>query len=219
MTPENEKALAKPAAPAMRAMLGNRSIVLIGMMGCGKSSVGRRLAAALDLPFNDADVAIEHAAGMTIEEIFEVHGEPYFREGEERVIRRLLQSGPQVLATGGGAVISEKTRAEICKNGISIWLNAPVELLLQRVSRRDNRPLLKTSDAKAVLTKLLIERKPFYASADIVFESRDAPHETIVDEMIALLESYLSGRHQAPPREVAGSPGAIGGSDDRQLSH
>jgi shikimate kinase/3-dehydroquinate synthase len=163
------------------------------MMGSGKSSIGRRLAALLDLPFNDADTAIEQAAGMTVEDIFRVHGEPYFREGEERVIRRLLHSGSQVLATGGGAVLSAKTRAEIACRGVSIWLKAPVELLLQRVSRRDNRPLLKTADPRAVIERLLAERTPYYSMANLTIESRDAPHETVVDEILAKLCSYLAG--------------------------
>ncbi len=125
------------------------------MMGAGKSSIGKRLAAALELPFYDADIEIERAAGTTIEEIFRLHGEAYFREGEERVIKRILQGGSQVLATGGGAVISPQTRAEIAKSGVSIWLNAPIDLLLQRVSRRDNRPLLKIENPRAVLARLL----------------------------------------------------------------
>ncbi|MGO8952091.1 MAG: shikimate kinase [Rhodomicrobium sp.] len=193
MTAESENATVKGVARTVRDALGNRSVVLIGMMGSGKSSIGRRLAAALELPFSDADMAIEQAAGMTVEEIFRAHGEPHFREGEERVIKRLLQSGPQVLATGGGAVLSAKTREEIAKSAISIWLKAPVELLLQRVSRRDNRPLLKESDPRAVLTRLLEERTPYYAGANLMLESRDAPHEVIVENALSLLASYLTG--------------------------
>ncbi len=166
--------------------------MLVGMMGSGKSSIGRRIAAALELPFADADTAIEQAAGMTVEDIFATHGEAYFRDGEERVIKRLLQSGPQVVATGGGAVLSAKTRAECQKSGISIWLKAPVDLLLQRVSRRDNRPLLKTPDPRAVLTRLLSERGAYYAEATLIFESRDGPHEAAVEEMLSLIASYLA---------------------------
>ncbi len=176
----------------MRRALKKRSIILVGMMGSGKSSIGRRLAGALDLPFVDADAEIEQAAGMTIEDIFRIHGEPYFREGEERVIRRLLQGSPQVLSTGGGAVISAQTRAAIANGGVSIWLDAPIDLLLHRVSRRDNRPLLKTEDPRAVLERLLSERGPYYAEADLKFESRDAPHEAVVDEILALVSSYLA---------------------------
>lgn len=182
---------------AVRQALSNRSIVLVGMMGAGKSSIGRRLAAALTLPFHDADMEIERAAGMTIEDMFRDHGEAYFREGEERVIKRLLQCGPQVLATGGGAVVSPQTRAEIAKSGVSVWLNAPVELLMQRVSRRDDRPLLKTEDPRGVIVRLLTERTPFYSAADLIFESRDAPHEVIVDEILCALESHLSKERAA----------------------
>ena len=194
MTAESENATVRHLARTVRDALGTRSVVLVGMMGSGKSSIGRRLAAALDLPFSDADTAIEQAAGMTIEEIFREYGEPYFREGEERVIKRLLLTGPQVLATGGGAAISPKTRAEILRTGVSIWLKAPVELLLQRVSRRDNRPLLKTADPRAVLTRLLAEREPYYAAADLSLESREAPHEAIVEETLSLLASHFAQR-------------------------
>ncbi len=194
MTAENDSGGDKPLARAVRCALQKRSIILVGMMGSGKSSIGRRLAAALELPFVDADTEIEQAAGMTIDDMFAVHGEPYFREGEERVIRRILQGGPQVLSTGGGAVVSSQTRAAIARSGISLGLDAPVDLLLQRVLRRDNRPLLKTDDPRAVLERLLAERRPFYAEADLKIESRDAPHEAVVDDILALLSSYLSSQ-------------------------
>jgi shikimate kinase len=197
VTAEPASAPAKPAARAVKNAIGTKSIVLTGMMGSGKSSIGRRLAQALDLHFNDADAAIEQAAGMPVEDIFRVHGEPYFREGEERVIRRLLQSGPQVLATGGGAVLSAKTRSEIARSGISIWLKAPVDLLFQRVSRRDNRPLLKNTDQRAVLERLLAERTPYYAEATLIFESRDAPHETVTDELLTALASHFASQAAA----------------------
>lgn len=193
MTVEGPSPEAKQNAQTVRAGLGSRSLVLVGMMGSGKSSIGRRLALTLDLPFSDADLAIEQAAGMPVGDIFAAHGEPYFREGEERVIKRLLQTGPQVIATGGGAVLSAKTRAGIAKSAVSVWLRAPVELLLQRVSRRDNRPLLKTADPRAVLTRLLSEREAFYREADLVYESRDCPHETAIDEVLSLLSSYFAG--------------------------
>ena len=127
---------------AVRAALGQRSIVLVGLMGAGKSTVGRRLAARLDLPFRDADAEIEAAAGMSISEIFAVHGEPYFRDGERRVIARLLQEGPIVLATGGGAFMNAETRARIAETAISVWLRADFEVLMRRVRKRANRPLL-----------------------------------------------------------------------------
>ncbi len=199
MTAENSNSAIKPSARSVRGALHGRSVILVGMMGSGKSSVGRRLAAALELPFVDADTEIELAAGMTIEDIFNTHGEPYFREGEERVIRRLLQGGPQVLSTGGGAVVSAQTRAAIAAGGVSIWLDAPLDLLLHRVSRRDNRPLLKTEDPRAVLERLLSERRPYYAEANIRYESRDAPHDAAVDEILTLLYSYLSTNVKTGP--------------------
>ena len=170
------------------------------MMGAGKSSIGKRLAAALELPFHDADIEIERAAGMTIEEMFRLHGEAYFRDGEERVIKRILQGGSQVLATGGGAVISPQTRAEIANSGVSIWLNAPIDLLLLRVSRRDNRPLLKTENPRAVLARLLSEREPLYREANLVFQSRDAPHDMIVEEILSMIEAYLAAKNQVAPQ-------------------
>ncbi len=197
MTAENDSGGSKTLARSVRRALQKRSIILVGMMGSGKSSIGRRLAAALELPFVDADSEIEQAAGMTIDDIFAVHGEPYFREGEERVIRRLLQGDPRVLSTGGGAVVSPHTRAAIARGGISIWLDAPVDLLLQRVQRRDNRPLLKTNDPRTVLERLLSERRSYYEEADIRFESRDAPHEAVVEDILALLSSYLAAQEQA----------------------
>jgi shikimate kinase len=200
VTEGNHGAAAQEHAASVRRALRKRSIILVGMMGSGKSSIGRRIAAALELPFVDADAETEAAAGMTIEEMFRVHGEPYFREGEERVIRRILQNGPQIVSTGGGAVISAQTRAAIAQSGVSIWLDAPLDLLLQRVSRRDNRPLLKTDDPRAVLERLMSERGKYYAEADLRYESRDAPHETVVDEILALLSSHLAAeRHPDMP--------------------
>src|SRR5262249_2226710 len=152
--------------------------------GAGKSSIGRRLAQALGLPFYDADAEIEHAAGMSVEDIFRKHGEAFFREGEERVIKRLLMAGSQVLATGGGAVIPPPPRKAIAEHGVSIWLNAPPDLLMKRVARRDNRPLLKTEHPEAVMADLLTGRQMYYAQADLTFPCRDAPHNVIIDEII-----------------------------------
>jgi shikimate kinase len=186
---------------ALKAALGRRTLVFVGIMGCGKSSVGRRLAAALDLKFVDADEEIELAAGQTIPEIFESHGEDYFRAGERRVIARLLQSGPQVLATGGGAYMNEQTRANIKTNGIAIWLKADLPLLMKRVMRRDNRPLLKTSDPQARMQELMAIRYPIYGQADLTVESRDAPHDEIVANVIAgLLKGPLA---PAQPSQTA----------------
>jgi shikimate kinase len=178
-------------AAALRAALGSRSIVLIGMMGAGKSSVGRRLAARLSLAFLDADQEIEAAAGCTIPEIFERHGEAYFRAGERRVMARLLDNGPQVLAAGGGAWMSEETRRHIAANGISIWLKADAEVLLRRVKRRNNRPLLAGDDAAQTLRRLLDERNPVYALADITVQSRDVSHEQVVEDIVAELAKRL----------------------------
>ncbi len=174
---------------AMLEMLGTNSIVLVGLMGCGKSAIGRRLAACLKLPFVDADDEIEKAAGKSISEIFEDHGEAEFREGERKVIARLLAGGPQVLATGGGAFMDAETRARVAENGVSVWLRAELPVLMRRVSRRDNRPLLKTGKPSAVMAKLMEERYPTYAKADIVAESRDVPHEQIVSEIVEKLKS------------------------------
>jgi shikimate kinase len=170
---------------ALAAALGSRSIVLIGMMGAGKSSVGRRLAARLGIPFVDADSEIEKAAGMTIPEIFSSQGEPYFRAGEARVIARLLEGGPQVLATGGGAFMNPDTRAAIRRKGVSVWLRATLDVLNRRIKRRNDRPLLKTADPVETLRRLIDERYPVYGEADLTVESREVPHDTIVEEIVA----------------------------------
>jgi shikimate kinase len=165
--------------------LGTRSIVLVGMMGAGKSSIGRRLAARLDIPFVDADAEIESAAGMTIPDIFERHGEPYFRAGEARVIARLMDSGPQVLATGGGAVMDPGTRELIRAKGISVWLKADLDVLLKRTKRRNDRPLAEK------IRDLMPLREPFYSQADIIAQSRDEPHDIIIDEIMGATAKHL----------------------------
>jgi shikimate kinase len=170
---------------ALVAALGRRSIVLVGMMGAGKSSIGRRVAARLGIPFVDADVEIEQAAGMSIADIFAAHGEPYFRAGEARVIARLLEQGPQVLATGGGAFINVQTRANISDKAISVWLKAEIDVLTRRLRRRTDRPLLKTADPMATLANLLAERDPIYGEADVTVISREISHDVIVGEIIA----------------------------------
>lgn len=195
---------AGPAAEAIRAGLGRRSIVMVGLMGCGKSSVGRRLALRLGLPFVDADEEIELSAQMTIPEIFAAHGEAYFRNGERRVIARLLQSGPQVLATGGGAFMNVDTRGAVKVAGVSVWLRADLAVLMRRVMKRDNRPLLKAPDPEGVMRQLMAERYPVYAEADIVIESREVPHEVIVDEIIAALQRDVTPTMPAPARTGAG---------------
>ncbi len=184
------KVAATPEA-ALMAALGQRSIVLIGMMGAGKSSIGRRLSQRLGIPFNDADAEIEAAAGMTIPEVFDIRGEAEFRTGEARVIARLLESGPQVLATGGGAFMNADTRALIDAKAVSVWLKAGFDVLMKRIKRRNDRPLLKTSDPAATLRKLMDERYPVYAQANITVESRDVLHDVIVDEIVAALRRFL----------------------------
>lgn len=180
------------SAERIVAQLGARSIVLVGMPGAGKTSIGRRLATLLDLPFVDADHEIEAAAGMAIADIFEVHGEAAFRDGERRVIQRLLAGGPQVLATGGGAFMNPETRAEIGRQGVSVWLRADHATLMQRVRRRSHRPLLAGDDADAVMRRLLEEREPVFALADIEVQSRDGPHETIVASLAEAVADHLS---------------------------
>lgn len=174
-------------APAFRV---SKTIVLVGLMGAGKSSIGRRLAQALALPFTDADAEIEAAAGLTVEEIFAREGEPEFRTGERRVIARLLDNPTQVLATGGGAFMDAATRALMRERAVTVWLRADVELLLARVSRRNNRPLLKTGDPRAVLERLIAERYPIYAEADIVVDSVDGPPEATLERILAALERH-----------------------------
>ncbi|MCK7612384.1 shikimate kinase [Roseibium sediminicola] len=174
--------------------LGQRSIVLVGIMGCGKSTVGKRLAQRLGLEFVDADTEIERAANMTVAEIFAEHGETYFRSGEERVIARLLREGPQVLATGGGAFMSEATRAEIAERGLSIWLKADFDTVMARVRRRSTRPLLQNPDPEGTMRKLMATREPVYAKAALTVVSREVPHEAVVDEIVVTLADHLFDR-------------------------
>lgn len=173
--------------------LGTRSVVLVGMMGAGKSTIGRRLSARLHLPFLDADTEIEAAAGMSIPDIFETHGEPHFRDGEARVIARLLDGGPAVIATGGGAFMREETRNRIREKAVSLWLKADADIIMKRVKRRADRPLLQTADPAATIGRLLEEREPVYQHADLTIWSRDVPHERIVDECLDALHVWLCG--------------------------
>src|SRR5882724_298894 len=165
----------------------NRTVALVGMMGAGKSSVGRRLASRLDVVFHDADVEIESAAGCTVSQIFERYGEPAFRDGERKVIARLLSEPPHVLATGGGAFIDPRTREELKRQAVTIWLKAPVELLLARTQRRDTRPLLRDGDPRATLERLLSERAPTYALAEFTIDSEEGPHTTVVERIVTML--------------------------------
>ena len=181
--------------PAPATLTVDRSIVLVGLMGAGKSTVGRRLAVELGLPFTDADQEIEAAAGLTIPEIFERFGEPYFRAGERRVIARLLAGPPAVLGTGGGAFMAAETRDLIRRHAVSIWLKATLDVLVERCARRDNRPLLAAGDPRQILGRLMAERHPVYAGADIVVESGEAGHEAVVAEILRRLPEFAA----APP--------------------
>jgi shikimate kinase len=179
------------AEAAIIAALGRRSVVLVGMMGSGKSSIGRRVALRLGVAFVDADAEIEKAAGMSITDIFATRGEAEFRGGETRVIARLLEGGPQVLATGGGAFMNPDTRAAIAAKGISIWLKAEFDVLMKRIRRRQDRPLLRTEDPAATLRQLMEERDPIYALADLTVQSRDVLHDKIVDEIVSGLAGQM----------------------------
>jgi len=183
----NKIQAAEAGAAAQAADFETRPIVLVGLMGAGKSSVGRRLANQLGLPFKDADTEIETASNLSVPEFFEIHGERAFREGERKVIARLLKEPRHVLATGGGAFMDPETRAMIATSGCSIWLRAELEVIYKRCMKRDNRPLLKTGDPKVILKKLMDERYPVYAEADVTVDSGDGPHEIVVDKIITAL--------------------------------
>lgn len=174
-----------------------KTIVLVGLMGAGKSCIGRRLATALGLDFVDADAEIEAAAGCTVEQIFESHGEAAFRDGERRVITRLLGRPPHVLASGGGSFIDPATREAIRAGGISIWLRADLDILLRRTGRRNNRPLLKRGDPGAILQELIEQRYPTYAEADIIVDSADGPPEVTLNRVLDALKAYLDSPEAA----------------------
>ncbi len=188
----------EPIEAHLRRALGVRSIVLVGLMGAGKSTVGRRLATRLGLLFKDADNEIEAAAGLTIPDIFSIYGEPSFRDGEERVIARLLKAGPLVLATGGGAFLRDATRDRVRERGVSVWLKADLDVLMRRVRKRGNRPLLQTEDPEATMRALMEVRHPVYAEADVVVMSRDVSHDRVVEEVMDALVAHLD-----PPPALA----------------
>ena len=172
--------------------LRSRIVVLVGLMGAGKTTIGRRLAKALRMTFIDADAEIEAAAGCSVNEIFERHGEQEFRRGERQVVARLLDNAPHVLATGGGAFIDVATRKLIKKKAVSIWLRADLELLLARVQKRDTRPLLREGDPKEIMMALKAERYPIYQEADIIIDSVDGPHDAVVRKIVKELTDYYS---------------------------
>jgi len=179
--------MARPKKAHSATRPATRPLVLVGLMGVGKSTVGRRLAKRLGMPFVDADTEIEKAAGCSISDIFEFHGEAAFREGERRVLKRLLEGKPTVVATGGGAFIDDETRRRIGEKAISIWLRADLDIILKRVRRNDNRPLLQNGDPKETLRGLMDKRDPIYAEADIVVDSGDAAVDKVVDAIVASL--------------------------------
>ncbi|MCF3639440.1 shikimate kinase [Rhizobium sp. TRM95111] len=174
-------------ADRARAVLGKRNLVLIGLMGAGKSAVGRLTAQALGVPFVDSDHEIERVSRMTIPELFAAYGEPEFRALEARVIKRLLKTGPRVLSTGGGAFINETSRKYIRRGGLTVWLKADLDVLWERVTKRDNRPLLKTENPRQTLENLMNARYPIYAEADLTVISRDVRKEVMVDEVLSAI--------------------------------
>jgi shikimate kinase len=176
--------------PELQPLRVAKTVVFVGLMGVGKTCIGRRLAHRLDLPFVDADREIEEAAGCSIPDIFERHGEKYFREGERRVILRLLDNPPHVLSTGGGAILDPQTRARIHEHAISIWLRADLDLMMKRVSRRNDRPLLQVADPRATLQQLMDERYPLYGEADITVDSVDGPPEVTLERTMAALAAF-----------------------------
>ena len=179
------------------ARLGQRSVVFVGLMGAGKTAIGRKVAATLGLPFTDSDHEIESVSRMTIPDLFDRYGEAEFRSLEQRVIARVLESGPQVLSTGGGAFMNANTRTAIAEEGVSIWLKADLDTLMERVAKKPNRPLLKNPDPRAVMQKLMNDRYPVYALADIAVTTRDAKREIIADEVTDALGGWLAAREAA----------------------
>lgn len=194
-----------PSAPPL---VLPRTVVLVGLMGAGKSCIGRRLAQRLELTFVDADREIEAAAGCSIPEIFERHGEAAFRDGERRVIARLLRGGPQVLAAGGGAFMNPRTRELMRRCAITVWLRADLDLLVKRTGRRNNRPLLWGGEPREILARLIAERYPVYGKADIVVDSADGPPEVTVQRVTDALQSYLAEHRVGPPEPCARDDGA-----------
>lgn len=191
--------LAAETPPGLLSRLGSRSVVFVGLMGAGKTAIGRKVAATLGLPFTDSDQEIESVSRMTIADLFERYGEAEFRSLEQRVILRVLESGPQILSTGGGAFMNAQTRDAIAAHGLSVWLKADIDTLMDRVSKKQNRPLLKAADPRAVLQKLMVERHPVYALADVTVQTRDERREVIADEVIEAIDRHLAA--PAPPPE------------------
>ena len=180
------------AVHTIRAGLGDRTIVFVGMMGAGKTTLGRRVAARLDLPFADLDAEIEKAADLSVAEIFAKYGEAHFRDGERRVVARLLAEGPRVLATGGGAFMNPETRAAIAAAGVSVWIEADPDVLFQRIRHKTTRPLLATPDPEGTLRRLVAERYPVYALADLTVRSHDVSKDVMTEEILAALADHFA---------------------------
>jgi shikimate kinase len=178
-------------AASIREKLGTRTIMFVGLMGAGKTVIGRRVAQLLDLPFVDSDHEIESVSRMTIPELFEAYGEPEFRALEQRVIERLLHEGPRVLSTGGGAFMNAQTREVAAKYGVTLWLKADLDLLMERVAKRQNRPLLQNADPRGVMRQLMDARYPVYALADVTVQTRDTKREIITEETVQALADHL----------------------------
>lgn len=191
MTSSSKQTHLHEDADEIREKLGSRALVLVGLMGAGKSTIGKKVASLLGLPFKDADTEIEAVSRMSVPELFSSYGEPEFRDLERRVIQRLLEAGPMVLATGGGAYINAETRESIAEAGISLWLNADLDILMDRVSRRQNRPLLQNGDPRSVMRRLMDERYPIYAQSELTVMSRDDRKEVISQEVIETLLQHL----------------------------
>ncbi|HWD14874.1 shikimate kinase [Pseudochrobactrum sp. sp1633] len=193
---KTDQTVLRQQAEEIKSILGQRPVVLVGLMGAGKSTIGKKMAALLELPFYDLDTEIENVSRMSVTELFASYGEPEFRDLERRVMQRLLEGGPMILATGGGAFMNDQTRESIAQAGISVWLNAELDVLMERVLRRQDRPLLKNDDPRAVMQKLMTERYPVYATADLSIMSRDEKREVIAQEVINLLLEHL---HRTQP--------------------
>jgi shikimate kinase len=189
-------------AASLLDRLGDRSIVFVGLMGAGKTAIGRKLSQMLGLPFVDSDHEIETVSRMTIAELFEQYGETEFRALEARVIERLLKGGPQIFSTGGGAFMNQQTRLGVAERGVSVWLRADLDLLMQRVAKKPSRPLLKNPDPRAVMTRLMEERYPVYATADITIVTRDERREIIAGEVLEALKVRLMAPVSAPERST-----------------
>jgi shikimate kinase len=187
----SDEPILRPEADGIKQMLGKRSVVLVGLMGAGKSTIGKRVAQFLGVSFVDADAEIEIAARMTIPELFDRYGEAEFRDLERRVIRRVLRTGPKVLATGGGAFMNEQTRKAISRAGISVWLKAELDVLMERVGRKSNRPLLQTADPRATMQALMDARYPVYGLAQITVMSRDEKKDVMAGEVVDALAAMV----------------------------